>query len=506
MEYKASEVFKEDTSTGTSTGMRPSVESLDILLIKGGNQRKINIKSDMLQPDYKLQGLPDAYEQSIVEFSDFAQNSANVCTVTMLPPNVTVPRQEIFFGSSSARNWRGKIFIETISAPPISLADLKTMIASGEDVTRVNTSQITDMSYLFYNNHNFNQDISAWDTSKVTDMSYMFNGASSFNQDISAWDTSNVTDMSYMFSASAFDQNINSWDTSKVGNMYAMFYANKVYNKPLSSWNTYSVYDMSYMFGEATKFNQSISDWDVANVNTTSFMFTKTNYDQDMSKWRLRSNVLADNMYTDCPIREEYKARKPITLTELKAKIANDEDVRYVNTSYLTDMSYLFQNKTEFNQDISKWDISRATTIRGMFINAHKFNQDISSWDTSNVIHMGDMFHMAKEFNQDIGAWDTSKVINMANMFTYTQKFNQDISGWDVSNATNIYGMFQSANSFNQNIGGWDVSRATSMAYIFDFAASFDQDLSKWDINEDAWAADAFRNCPIREEYKFVKP
>mgnify|MGYP000194145818 FL=1 len=481
MEYKASEVFKEDTSTGTSTGMRPSVESLDILLIKGGNQRKINIKSDMLQPDYKLQGLPDAYEQSIIEFSDFTQNSANVCTVTMLPPNVTVPRQEIFFGSSSARNWRGKIFIETISAPPISLADLKAMIASGEDVTRVNTSQITKMDRLFHNN-------------------------ASFNQDISAWDTSNVTDMSYMFSASAFDQNINSWDTSKVGNMYAMFYANKVYNKPLSSWNTYSVYDMSYMFGEATKFNQSISDWDVANVNTTSFMFTKTNYDQDMSKWRLRSNVLADNMYTDCPIREEYKARKPITLTELKAKIANDEDVRYVNTSYLTDMSYLFQNKTEFNQDISKWDISRATTLRGMFINAHKFNQNIASWDTSNVIHMGDMFNMTKEFNQDIGAWDTSKVTNMASMFTHAYKFNQDISGWDMSNVTNVYGMFQLASSFNQNIGGWDVSKATSMAYMFDSATSFDQDLSKWNINKDAWVADAFRNCPIREEYKFVKP
>ena len=40
-------------------------------------------------------------------------------------------------------------------------------------------------------------DISKWDTSNVNDMSYMFDGCESLNSlpDISKWDTSNVEDM-----------------------------------------------------------------------------------------------------------------------------------------------------------------------------------------------------------------------------------------------------------------------------------------------------------------------
>lgn len=53
------------------------------------------------------------------------------------------------------------------TAVPINRDQLIAMISNEEDVSDVDTSEITDMSELFKNNATFNQDISAWDVGNV---------------------------------------------------------------------------------------------------------------------------------------------------------------------------------------------------------------------------------------------------------------------------------------------------------------------------------------------------
>ncbi|WP_230453473.1 DUF285 domain-containing protein [Mycoplasma capricolum] len=55
-----------------------------------------------------------------------------------------------------------------------------------------NTSNVTNMEYMFYGAKNFNQPIGNWNTSNVTNMEHMFDDAVSFNQDLSKWNTSKV--------------------------------------------------------------------------------------------------------------------------------------------------------------------------------------------------------------------------------------------------------------------------------------------------------------------------
>ena len=63
---------------------------------------------------------------------------------------------------------------------------------------------------LFIDKSAFNEDIGYWDTSNVTDMNFMFARASAFNQNIGGWDTSNATDMNFMFNNINQDTN---WNT-----------------------------------------------------------------------------------------------------------------------------------------------------------------------------------------------------------------------------------------------------------------------------------------------------
>ena len=153
----------------------------------------------------------------------------------------------------------------------VDLQTINDMISNADDITRVCTSRIIDMRYLFSEANSFNQDISSWDVSSVTNMSYMFFGANSFNQDISSWDVSSVNDMSNMFyNAFSFNQSLNGWDTSSVTDMRYMFRKVTAFNQNIGSWDVSNVTDMSYMFQKTYLFNQDLSSWDVNGVTSCS--------------------------------------------------------------------------------------------------------------------------------------------------------------------------------------------------------------------------------------------
>ena len=114
-----------------------------------------------------------------------------------------------------------------------------------EPIGHWDTSNVTNMQFMFYDLYEFNQDISKWDVSKVTIMGQMFSYASAFNSDISDWDVSNVTYMVEMFSPNytimEFNQDISNWDVSNVTDMERMFKDHPSFNQDLSSWNVNNV-------------------------------------------------------------------------------------------------------------------------------------------------------------------------------------------------------------------------------------------------------------------------
>lgn len=225
---------------------------------------------------------------------------------------------------------QGNQFRDTINLIGFSASDIP------------DTSNISSMSFMFYNSVLFNHNINTWNISNVTNMAYMFYKASSFNQDLNSWNVSKVIYMSNMFEeASAFNGNISSWNVGEVKEMGSMFYKATSFNKDLGSWNVSNVYDMRNMFNGATVFNGNIGSWDVSKLVLMTYMFNNAKaFNSDISSW---------------------------------------------NVSHVTYMNSLFSGASAFNRDIGSWNVSEVKEMSFMFYNASLFNCNLESWDVGSV-------------------------------------------------------------------------------------------------------------------------
>ena len=282
-----------------------------------------------------------------------------------------------------------------------------------------NTSMITDMSDLFKNNITFNDDISAWNTSIVTNMSDMFRGTAAFNVDISSWNVSAVTNMSNMFNgATTFNKPIGIWTVSAVTNMMGMFYHANVFNQNIGDWNTSRATNMSLMFSGATAFNQNIGDWNTLRATNMSYMFNYAPaFDQNITRWNTNSVSVSNylNMFNGATAMIENKSADATPTSSYFNKVSSITQSNIVaavtqwlsdptnatntyghiknwNTSAITDMHELFQNKTTFNDDISDWNVSAVTNMSNMFNGATAFDQNISEWTVTSVTNYTDIF------------------------------------------------------------------------------------------------------------------
>ena len=146
-----------------------------------------------------------------------------------------------------------------------------------------------DSSYLFSKvttneSSNFNPvyiDVSKIDTSRVTDMSYMFYEVSNLSSlDVINWDTSKVTNMNYMFTKASrlVNLDVSRWNTSKVRTALSMFLdASSLTSLDVSKWNTSQFITTANMFQNIPGLRTlDIGGWDLKNVRTSSGMFADT--------------------------------------------------------------------------------------------------------------------------------------------------------------------------------------------------------------------------------------
>ena len=313
-------------------------------------------------------------------------------------------------------------------------------LQSIEGLQYLNTSEVTDMSWMFAWCKNLKTiDVSSFNTSNVTNMHEMFEGCENLtNLDVTSFNTSNVINMNKMFYNCKRLENVDvsSFNTSAVTDMGWLFACcDSLKTLDVSGFNTTSVTDMSDMFSRCSKLESlDVSGFNTSNVTDMHAMFDRclNLTSLDVSGFNTSSVTNMSEMFHRCE-----------KLTSI--------DVRGFNTSNVTDMNRMFYEcKSLANIDVSSFNTSSVTNMSAMFAYSSALTSlDVSSFNTSNVTDMSEMFYFSYRVTSlDLRNFNTSSVTNMSHMFANSVHLKSvDVSSFNTSKVTDMSGMFYDCDS-----------------------------------------------------------
>ena len=319
-----------------------------------------------------------------------------------------------------------------------------------------------DSSYLFEDFENVeNMDLTYLDTSQVTDMSYMFYGCQNLIYIIfgTKWNTSQVTDMYMMFcdcnNLTSLD--LSNFDTKRVENMNTMFtHCSSLTSLDVSNFDTSQVTNMGQMFlGCKELVELNISNFDTSKVTSMSDMFygCSSLTSIDLSSFDTSQVTSMHRMFNGCN-----------SLTSI--------GLSSFDTSQVTAMHGMFSNcESLTNLDLSHFDTGQVTDMSWMFSYCYDLiNLNVSNFDTSQVIDMSYMFYYCRSLTSlDVSSFNTSQVTDMSLMFCGCDALtNLDLSNFDTSQVTDMSSMFYWCQSLTSlDLSNFDTSQVTDMSYMF---------------------------------------
>ena len=177
------------------------------------------------------------------------------------------------------------------------------------------------------------------------------------------------------------------------------------------------------------------------------------------------------------------------------------ENLEYLNTSEVTDMSYMFEECTSLTSlNLDNFNTDKVTDMSSMFSACANIRYlDVSGFDTHNVTDMNHMFSECYGLlSLDLGNFDTGNVTDMSSMFWGCSSLQHiDLSNFDTSNVMNMEGMFSNCEwLYSLNVSNFDTRKVTDMSGMFYECRAIESlDLSSFDTRNVTDMGGMFYGC-----------
>ena len=274
----------------------------------------------------------------------------------------------------NVRTIKNVIFEESFNTyTPTSLKDFFRDCTGLNEITGLkylNTAEVTDMSYMFWNCRNLSSlDLTNFNTAKVENMSGMFHSCQKLSSLTlsESFNTANVTDMSNMFSYCNMLEklNLSNFNTTKVEDMSYMFYmCQKLTELNLSNFKTEKVKNMKYMFSYCNMLEKlDLSNFNTTNVTNMSDMFfsCKNLSSLDLSNFNTTKVTDMSGMFSGCSMLQTIYVSDNFVTTKVSsgADMFSGCDklngfIDYINNTDKTDHNYANYKTGYFTKLVAK--------------------------------------------------------------------------------------------------------------------------------------------------------
>ena len=332
------------------------------------------------------------------------------------------------------------------------------------DVTHFNTANVTDMSSMFYSCNSLTSlDVTNFNTEKVTNMRSMFYDCSALTSlYVTNFNTANVTDMSFMFYNCASLTTIyasSKFVTTKVSNSKEMFnYCEKLKGEEVrytdkATDKTYAKIEGGYFSSVAVRPWVKYADGTLTFYNSPKETLRENEYElnkgMESPAWLANKDVITKVVFDPT-----FANARPTTCKDwFKGcmKLTNIEGIKYLNTSQVTDMQFMFYTCLRLQTpDFSGFDTQKVTNMYNMFNSCYSFESlDISNFNTSEVTNMSYMFSNCDALTSlDLSHFNTAKVFDMSSMFNHcSELLSVNLSGFDTRKVRYTEDMFNFCSS-----------------------------------------------------------